>query len=640
MTERPTRLRVIRDTVPEGVEAAVAKALSKVPSDRFGSAAAFTAALSEPSRSAPAEPEPERTPARRFPTGVVVTLLVVGLTMAGALLLRRPAPAPPPSQRQLTFTGRASQPAISPDGKRVAYVVSGRSLVVQSLDGGEPIELVPPARFLFTPRWTRDGSALLFTMFRDTVVNGQIKLAGTWMVPSGGGPPREVLPDVGGFDAGPDSLTAIWAQPAGIEAVELPSGDRPLKIRTSIPTDSLGLVWEVAWSPDRRWIAFMTVDGFVGLVSAAGGEPRRIARTGRSPRWGPSGRTLYFLQDTSGVTELRRVAIDPGTGVPQGSLERVLNLPSASEFDLRQGTLVYTQQATSQQAVAFTLAPGGGLAETHTLTQGTATVGSVSITTDGSTVAYDRSAGGKTGIAVVPFAGGPPQVLSGIAGNASKPIWAPDGATMAFINTDSTGKSRVMVARFPDGSARPVGTAAPAWSVSWSGDGRWLAYPTAGGRRIALLDLRSQGESFESLPDSLGYIVPISGIALSADGKQLVVATMHRRTDWFKLAFAVLDKHSWRRIPEPFGESGLPRWGSDGWLYLLNERALMGESGRFRFELWRTRPPEGTPQFLAELPEGSGDCSIAADGRRGACVRTSVTSDLLVVMGLQVEDRH
>src|SRR5881409_1144835 len=52
LTERPTRIRTVRDTVPEGIDAAVAKALSKVPADRFGGAAEFAAALAV----SPAEP--------------------------------------------------------------------------------------------------------------------------------------------------------------------------------------------------------------------------------------------------------------------------------------------------------------------------------------------------------------------------------------------------------------------------------------------------------------------------------------------------------------------------------------------------------------------------------------------------------
>ncbi len=45
MTERPVRLRTVRDTVPEPIEQAIMKALAKVPADRFATAAEFSAAL-------------------------------------------------------------------------------------------------------------------------------------------------------------------------------------------------------------------------------------------------------------------------------------------------------------------------------------------------------------------------------------------------------------------------------------------------------------------------------------------------------------------------------------------------------------------------------------------------------------------
>src|SRR5712691_7989805 len=48
LTERPTRIRTLRDTVPEGIDTAVAKALAKVPADRFAGAAEFAAALVGP----------------------------------------------------------------------------------------------------------------------------------------------------------------------------------------------------------------------------------------------------------------------------------------------------------------------------------------------------------------------------------------------------------------------------------------------------------------------------------------------------------------------------------------------------------------------------------------------------------------
>jgi TolB-like protein/Tfp pilus assembly protein PilF len=48
ITEEPTGLRVLRRTVSQGLEAAVAKALAKAPADRFAGAAEFAAALAVP----------------------------------------------------------------------------------------------------------------------------------------------------------------------------------------------------------------------------------------------------------------------------------------------------------------------------------------------------------------------------------------------------------------------------------------------------------------------------------------------------------------------------------------------------------------------------------------------------------------
>jgi TolB-like protein len=59
LTETPRPLRDVRETVPEGIERAVAKALAKSPADRFTSAGEFGKALREGARSVPAT-EPTR----------------------------------------------------------------------------------------------------------------------------------------------------------------------------------------------------------------------------------------------------------------------------------------------------------------------------------------------------------------------------------------------------------------------------------------------------------------------------------------------------------------------------------------------------------------------------------------------------
>lgn len=75
---------------------------------------------------------------------------------------------------RLSFGLRANEPAVSPDGARVAYVVNKQGtsyLYVSELDGpsgkplGTPQKLVPNARFnqVYTPRWSPDGSRIAFS---------------------------------------------------------------------------------------------------------------------------------------------------------------------------------------------------------------------------------------------------------------------------------------------------------------------------------------------------------------------------------------------------------------------------------------------------------------------------------------------
>jgi eukaryotic-like serine/threonine-protein kinase len=95
-TETPRPLSEVRETVPEGVERAVAKALAKSPADRFGTAAEFGKALADgqtpapargpgPGRAAPTiavEPPRSPTSARRRVPVAAVTLglgILIGL---------------------------------------------------------------------------------------------------------------------------------------------------------------------------------------------------------------------------------------------------------------------------------------------------------------------------------------------------------------------------------------------------------------------------------------------------------------------------------------------------------------------------------------------------------------------------------
>ena len=93
-TETPPHLRQIRDTVPEGVEHAVAKALSRSPEDRFASVAEFGNALRDGLVEERAAVRPRRSLLVAIPLGVLLALgLLLGWlhSRAPASAARRPA---------------------------------------------------------------------------------------------------------------------------------------------------------------------------------------------------------------------------------------------------------------------------------------------------------------------------------------------------------------------------------------------------------------------------------------------------------------------------------------------------------------------------------------------------------------------
>src|SRR3989442_1571674 len=85
VTDRPRPLRALRDAVPPPLEAAVQKALAKVPADRYGSAAQFAEALTH----APA------TPTLKVPAAGEHPPRARALALAPRALALPPAGTPP-----------------------------------------------------------------------------------------------------------------------------------------------------------------------------------------------------------------------------------------------------------------------------------------------------------------------------------------------------------------------------------------------------------------------------------------------------------------------------------------------------------------------------------------------------------------
>jgi serine/threonine-protein kinase len=608
-------------TVPRSIEAALNRALSKSPADRFPTAGEFVDSLEK-------APRPKLLSPRRAALAGATAALALVVLLAFFL---RPHPPRESQVRQITFTGKATHTAISPDGEWVAFVSGWRSILIQRLAGGDPIVLVPPARLIWFPRWTGDGSAIVFVMFRDST-----QLAATYMVSRSGSPARKVLDDIVPFDTGTDSTVVVRAprEKQTLDFANLQSG----KVLRSIPLpDTLGDIWQVDWSPNQRLIAF-AARGAVWTVPAQGGRPVRIAE-GWNVRWAPRSDALYFLAGRRGGRALSKVQIDPERGIPKGTVTKVMSLPASAHFDLSwNGTLVYEQTNISAQARAmvFSKTEPGLVEEDRFLTEGTGLVTGVAISPDGQSVAYSESRGDDERIYLIPFTGGAPRLLSSTSGRELRPTWSPDGSRLAYARIES-GLPLVMLRDLAGGqSQRASSIPGPGvyggWvgGAQWSAEGKHLAFYSQDLRTAVLIDVEQQSEDVIRIPDSIGtgYV----NVVPSPDGRELVLSTIVRHTDWGELWLVNRNTNSWLRLRGPFGESSPVSWERDGWIYLRNHRALYTDYGVVQTELWRMRGSTGSPQRYASLPMGCGDrVDLSVGARRAVCLSERTQADVFLV---------
>jgi hypothetical protein len=255
LAERPVKLRVIRPTISVAMERATDKALAKVPADRFNSAGEFARALAVP------DPERDQLSARSqylWPAIAVAGLVVVasGFWLARNRSGEQPrVPVTLRDRTQITNTGRVSTPAISADGKSLAYVLTdcsaggcSYSIEIQDLAGG-------PARRLLDSATAVNGIEISPDR-RNVIVNGAIdRVSGAFLVSTLGGTPRKLATSLAAFYAGGDSLLQwrvsprakiIWILVSGLDGVPSDS------IRVEGPADGVSSITSVPNSQHIR----------------------------------------------------------------------------------------------------------------------------------------------------------------------------------------------------------------------------------------------------------------------------------------------------------------------------------------------------------------------------------------------------
>ncbi len=460
---------------------------------------------------------------------IIATVAVIVVALGAALVLflsHAQSSKQPllPSHRQLTFTGEAVYPAISPDGKFIAYVTgrreTGSKCLVQDIAGGRAIEVVS-GRGCLDLVWTPDGSEI-------TVVDQ----GGVYLVPRLGGPRRQ-LEDFEFIAWSPDGSQYAGAKRASKNIVlvsKLTGKSTPV-----ILTGPILFILGLDWSPAGDRLSALTLNTgnkYALWTVKTDGTQQNMAIEEEafltSPRWTNKGDAIFYLRGQVSrvlMTELWRLPISRDTGRPARDPSLVLSgIPMGGFFTLSADgqKLLYTREFQFSNLWLAAI-EGSGKSRTvnaRPLTEGTSVYEDFSISPDGERVAFSKGDGKIMNIYVKPIGGGSPVQLTFFNSRSSGPAWSPDGTEIAFGSSEG-GMSRVWKVGAQGGRLHQFTKTelSETHDVVWAPRSKIL-YHKIGNRNYQVLDPGTEEETPLVKDDSVGWMFLAT---YSPDGEKLAV---------------------------------------------------------------------------------------------------------------------
>jgi serine/threonine-protein kinase len=497
LTETPRPPTVIRAAVPLNVEAAVLKALEKLPADRFRTVTDFVNALADPAFrygitdeevAAAAGPGPWKRVALAL--GLSTALATAGL----AALMLRGDPAQPVARYAVGLPrshhvseGFGSNVTISPDGSAIVYVGPtedrfGRQLRLRRRDQLLPA-VVANTEDALSPVFSPDGSRVAFR------VGGALRITSL-----GGEPPHEILNDA----PGPRPTGLAWSEDGYLyyskesELWRIPETGGEPEIAAPLEQGESEMMhrWPDAL-PGGRGVLFTIADvgpsrnleaWTIAVLDAESGE-RRPLLSGVIARYAPSGHIVYVSPDGT----LLAAPFDLGslevTGAPVTLASTVRVGLDGIHLDVSaEGTLVYLA-GKSEERVRPVWVSREGLAQVID-PDWSGRMYFPSLSPEGSRVAIEMLTESND-VWIKQLDTGPQLRLTRHESGGARAAWTPDGNAVSFFSVRG-GNADVWTKR-ADGSGPAELTfdgVASVHEILWSPDGEWLVYRTPEGEGI------------------------------------------------------------------------------------------------------------------------------------------------------------
>jgi Tol biopolymer transport system component len=412
------------------------------------------------------------------------------IALAGSLLFafnRRSREIRLGQRLQVTLaTGLELDPALSPDGKLVAFVTGplGRTrLYVQQVDGGNPVAITPEGQgFARMPHWSPDGQQLLFSSDR-----------GIEVMPALGGSSRVLvaLPPGGWLDAGwsPDGKSIVYSSDDSVLVQAVDGAGRHGLAR-------LNEVHSCSWSGDGRRIAcvsgnsqFVRNEDFgniatssIWVIPAKGGAPVRVTDDqwlNISPAWLPGRASLLYVSNREGGRDLYQVELSR-SGQPSGEAERLSTGLNAATVSVSGNGNRLSYATFSRTANVWSLpiprSGMGALSRAQQLTTGSQEIEGFYPSPDGQWLVFDSNRSGVQQIYRIALAGGTLEQLTRGETPSLAPALSPDGRQVEF-HSFRQGVRQVFVMPAEGGVPVQVTTGTTHSRIGhWSPDGLSIAF--------------------------------------------------------------------------------------------------------------------------------------------------------------------
>ena len=448
----------------------------------------------------PARPIATRSP--QLWSHLVLSAAALGIVLAPFLLwvlranFEKPLAIALRDTRMIRLTniaGLEESPAISPDGKSVAFsggVDGKRQILVRLIAGGSNLQITRDAVDHECPRWLPDSSSILY--FSPTIsgaVQGSI-----FEVPALGGVPRRIGSSLGCADVNPtDGRLALFRlSKEGIQLVTAPGDASRFDVISEFAANAYYLY--PRWSPDGKWIAFQRGDTIrfdIFVAPTAGGKPRQLTRDNTMMSgfaWLPDSTGIIFSSSRgSTMPYLPTLSLWQAT-LRDGSVRRVISGETsyASPDVSKRGAILVSRMRLQTDIWKFPVdgQPSENVRRGVRVTRQTGLVLTPTASPDDKEVAFLSDSSGHANLWIADMkTGGLRQITNELDPNVAVgvPVWSPVGRTIAFVSSHGNQGLTFGVWLVDSDGSNLRNAANPGLGPAWSSDGRWVYYSTWSG---------------------------------------------------------------------------------------------------------------------------------------------------------------